>query len=282
MSESKPENTTAVAQLVEQRFPKPQVAGSSPSRRDSAGNGGEQPPTSRDFGGGAGGRRWFGIYKFGQGYWVRIGTALAIGIFAMLAAAWAANELEAYQPPAPTWSLPLSEMKGAPQAGAAVVLQALEDNKPVQIGTATAGAFEGAGTDSGALVVREIKITDTNRTARDVQRIEAGPAGTPSVVALVSRPVPIPLFPRGYVQAGVAGLLLLAGMIVGWRLVASKPSAVDFLIATDGEMKKVNWSTRKVIIDTTSVVIFATFFIAFLIFVFDFGLRLLVQVTKLM
>jgi len=44
--------------------------------------------------------------------------------------------------------------------------------------------------------------------------------------------------------------------------VGVKPKTVDFLIATDGEMKKVNWSTKKVIRDSTYVVIGATFLIA--------------------
>ena len=48
-----------------------------------------------------------------------------------------------------------------------------------------------------------------------------------------------------------------------WRLM-NKPSNVDFLIATDSEMKKVNWTSRKELIGSTKVVIFFMFVIAVL------------------
>ncbi|RNC82861.1 MAG: preprotein translocase subunit SecE [Phycisphaera sp.] len=47
--------------------------------------------------------------------------------------------------------------------------------------------------------------------------------------------------------------------------------SVDFLIATDGEMKKVNWSTRKEVQGSTIVVVIASFLLAFAIFVVDYG-----------
>ena len=43
----------------------------------------------------------------------------------------------------------------------------------------------------------------------------------------------------------------------------------DFLIATEGEMKKVNWSTRREIWGSTKVVIVFTLFLAFLLFSVD-------------
>ena len=59
----------------------------------------------------------------------------------------------------------------------------------------------------------------------------------------------------------------------GWLLyylICVKPKVADFLIATEGEMKKVNWSTRREIIGSTWVVIGLTFFIAVAIFVLDY------------
>src|SRR4051794_27595210 len=94
---------TAVAQLVEQRIPNPQVAGSSPSRRDSdGGNGVGRPPTTggADGPGGSAPRRApghhfsFGVYKYGQGYWVRMMTAVLAGIMFLACAAWAWAEVE--------------------------------------------------------------------------------------------------------------------------------------------------------------------------------------------
>lgn len=53
-----------------------------------------------------------------------------------------------------------------------------------------------------------------------------------------------------------------------WYLM-NKPSNVDFLIATDSEMKKVNWTSRKELIGSTKVVIFFMFLIAIVLFVLD-------------
>jgi len=44
-----------------------------------------------------------------------------------------------------------------------------------------------------------------------------------------------------------------------------------FLSATEGEMKKVNWSTRKEVLGSTRVVIVIAFLIAVCLFVVDFG-----------
>ena len=41
------------------------------------------------------------------------------------------------------------------------------------------------------------------------------------------------------------------------------------MIATEGEMKKVSWSTRQEIIGSTKVVIFTTIFLAMLLFLVD-------------
>ena len=49
----------------------------------------------------------------------------------------------------------------------------------------------------------------------------------------------------------------------------NKPSTVDFLIATDSEMKKVNWATRKELVGSTKIVIVFMFLIAMYLFVCD-------------
>ncbi|NLW87690.1 MAG: preprotein translocase subunit SecE [Planctomycetes bacterium] len=47
--------------------------------------------------------------------------------------------------------------------------------------------------------------------------------------------------------------------------ILNKPSAADFLIATESEMKKVSWSSRKEVIGSTKVVIVTTFIMAALL-----------------
>jgi preprotein translocase SecE subunit len=57
------------------------------------------------------------------------------------------------------------------------------------------------------------------------------------------------------VSAGIFGLL-------GYWLIGSKPGSVDFMIATEGEMKKVNWSTKAELTRSTIAVIGLTIFVA--------------------
>ncbi len=72
-----------------------------------------------------------------------------------------------------------------------------------------------------------------------------------------------------YIAAGTA--LLVVG-VFGWMVyyyVGVKPASVEFLIATEGEMKKVNWSSRREIFGSTWVVLALVALITFLVFIFD-------------
>lgn len=71
-----------------------------------------------------------------------------------------------------------------------------------------------------------------------------------------------------YIATGAA--LLIGGLITGimYYLVFVKPRSVDFLIATEGEMKKVNWSTRREVMGSTGAVIVT----AIVISVFCYGI----------
>ena len=50
-----------------------------------------------------------------------------------------------------------------------------------------------------------------------------------------------------------------------------KPRTVDFLVATEGEMKKVNWSTRREIVGSTLAVITSAFILTVFCWVVDLG-----------
>ena len=65
-----------------------------------------------------------------------------------------------------------------------------------------------------------------------------------------------------YVQGGVSVLVVAICGIIGYYLIGRKPKLVDFMIATEGEMRKVNWSTRREIVGSTILVILLTLFIA--------------------
>lgn len=66
----------------------------------------------------------------------------------------------------------------------------------------------------------------------------------------------------------VMAFLLIMGSVVYW-LVGLSHGANDFFIATEGEMKKVSWSSRKEVIRSTKVVIFTVIVMASVLFVAD-------------
>lgn len=64
------------------------------------------------------------------------------------------------------------------------------------------------------------------------------------------------------------GVILVLGLL-GYWLLALNRSVCDFLIATEGEVKKVNWTTRKDIIGSTKVVIFVVIALSVMLTVVD-------------
>lgn len=72
-----------------------------------------------------------------------------------------------------------------------------------------------------------------------------------------------------YVAAGLAlAFFATTGSLVFW-LLGRNPKSVDFLISTEAEMRKVNWSTRREIMNSTGVVIVTMLAIAVFCFVCD-------------
>ena len=71
-----------------------------------------------------------------------------------------------------------------------------------------------------------------------------------------------------YVRYGVpAMVVVLIGLLAFWMV--NRPRSADFLIATEGEMKKVAWSGKKEVIGSTKVVIVTTLMVAMLLFGVD-------------
>ncbi|MBX3355824.1 MAG: preprotein translocase subunit SecE [Phycisphaeraceae bacterium] len=65
-----------------------------------------------------------------------------------------------------------------------------------------------------------------------------------------------------YVAFVVGLLFAVIGGATVYYLIGVKPKTVDFLVATEGEMKKVNWSTRREIVGFTILVLIISFVIA--------------------
>ncbi len=72
-----------------------------------------------------------------------------------------------------------------------------------------------------------------------------------------------------YLQYGVpVAVLIGVGLVLYWILCLNH-RAVDFFVATEGEMKKVSWSSRREVIGSTKVVIGTVLIMGFILFVVD-------------
>jgi preprotein translocase subunit SecE len=68
------------------------------------------------------------------------------------------------------------------------------------------------------------------------------------------------------------GLFVILSGVMMWLV--NKPNVADFMIAAEGEMKKVNWSSRQEIVVSTSVVIAVVIVLAVLLGASDYILQL--------
>lgn len=91
-------------------------------------------------------------------------------------------------------------------------------------------------------------------------------AGTTWVLRIPFADVAIPLLP--HVGITVPLLLGALGLWISWRTV-NFPVFADFLIATEAEMNKVSWTTRRRLIQDTVVVLVTVFLLTVFLFVVD-------------
>ena len=68
------------------------------------------------------------------------------------------------------------------------------------------------------------------------------------------------------------GLFIALSVLMMWMV--NNPNIADFMISAEGEMKKVNWSTRQEVVASTIVVISVVIILAVLLGVSDFVLQL--------
>jgi len=69
-----------------------------------------------------------------------------------------------------------------------------------------------------------------------------------------------------------AGLFVTLAILIYW--LSNVPSVANFMIAAEGEMKKVNWSSRKEIAVSTFIVIVVVIIMAALLGATDIAFRL--------
>ena len=213
-----------------------------------------------------------GIYKPGHGYWVRVLSAVGAGLLVLATAAWLWGETAALNLPNSAWNITLSgDTTGALTPGQTVTVSGAssETGELVEIGTMVVESFEASEFAPKVRLIEPQLIEGL--VPSDIEVIEA--EGFHASIGDGGSIQPIPVIDPLYVQGSVAGLALLIGAVLVFYLTGSRPSSCEFLIATDGEMKKVNWSTRREVLGSTWVVIVASFLIAAILYVVDMGFQ---------
>lgn len=195
------------------------------------------------------------MYKPGQGYWTRMMSAIFFGVLVAGGALWLSNQISAMRVPTDSWNYTVSSTEGFAPA---------REVKLVRSGTELGSAFVRS-VDGSTLVLENLTMRSGEvATASEIQISAEGvqPVEAESLVV-------VPKFERTYLQGGVAaGVLLIGAIIVLWFCYSNKRFS-EFLIATEGEMKKVNWSSRREVFGSTWVVIAISVMIATLLFVTD-------------
>lgn len=215
-----------------------------------------------------------GVYKPGQGYWVRALSAVFFGVIVLAAAAWGWQQAEAVDLPVSAYSITVRSVRGDINTGEQLQLIAISsdvDARRVPIGTGVVEEVSRLADGRVRLRVGTVEVTEADYVATDAVALLKGSERAPEFAGTIppGGRTAITVFPLIYLQAGVAGGLILIGAVLLYWYVAVHRKSVDFLVATDGEMKKVNWSSKREIIGSTQVVIVAAFLIAAILFVID-------------
>jgi len=127
----------------------------------------------------------------------------------------------------------------------------------------------------------EVYKSGQGRYARIITFVGVIVIGFAGAVGLSEKLAGYPLTEAPIVRYGVPTLLVAAlGLFMFWMV--NRPKSADFLIATEGEMKKVSWSSRREIVGSTKVVIVAVFILAALLYGVDAGFAMLFRVMGVM
>ena len=204
----------------------------------------------------------WGIYRSGQGYWVRVMTAVVAGVLVLSTAGWLYKQMSAVRLPIKRWDIAVLSPTGQPTVGETIRLFAGDQRF-------ASGILEGVDAVGTTTLLRVVDLRVTDSSFDPIQATMITSAGGFTGVTAKNGVNAIQVFEQVYLQAGVAALAILVGAAFIYLMTALKPGPVDFLISTDGEMKKVNWSTKRDIYRSTLVVIFASLFIASGLFVVD-------------
>lgn len=205
----------------------------------------------------------FGLHKPGQGYWVRVMTAAMIAVVTFATAGWLMGQMSvlASKLPVRAWSGEIQSPVGEPAAGQRVKLLTSESaTAPAEV----LGTAEIVGYDSGSQTVRLGSFVPAKEglEAASASTIAKADDGTGFSAPIRGTLRTVPVVQPVILQGIAAAIVLLTGAGLAYYFAGVRPSSVEFLISTDMEMKKVNWSTKKDIKNSTLVVVGAAFLLA--------------------
>ncbi len=220
----------------------------------------------------------FGIYKQGQGYWVRVMSAAFLGVLILAGAGWGWEEAETVRLPIRSWSYAVNGTQGEGAVGDTINLYKIAPRKDLEsdqetyeaFGSALIESFEVGKGGNAKVVIHSFSPPEVAKQGGEALRVAVEKTGESATMsASVIGASSTPIFPVLYLQSGAAGVVMLLGAIGLYIFVGSYRKSVGFLIATDGEMKKVNWTSYREVKGSTIVVIAATFLIAGFLFGVD-------------
>ncbi|HVU65307.1 MAG TPA: preprotein translocase subunit SecE [Phycisphaerales bacterium] len=220
----------------------------------------------------------FGIYKPGQGYWVRVMTAALIAVLALAAAGWLVKQMQlvAEKLPRTVWAMTLDKgLAETPAEGTGVTLYArgTTDNPGAEVGRAEVLSYVQSAKE---LRVKNVRMEGTAAdpgVAADGSVMVGTAAGAPRMKIMTGSLSGKSAIQPELLEGAAAAVMLLLGAALAYWAAAVHRRFVDFLIATDGEMKKVNWSTARDIKMSTIVVIFASLVLSLSLFVVDLSFQ---------
>jgi preprotein translocase SecE subunit len=210
-----------------------------------------------------------GLYKPGQGYWTRVGTAIGLLLLLLSGVAWIVQQCNLVPIPVSSWTLGVS---GADQIDAGTTAKILSEPKigeqPAVVGTGNVVSVGSPAAGRQSVSIDQVTFTEGQSTLASGKTIVFGNNASAIPAKLVSTSA-VRAFELMWLQGAAAAVVFLCGAGLIYWVVGVRARSVDFLIATDAEMKKVNWSSRKTIIDSTWMVVGASVLISALIYVID-------------
>ena len=214
---------------------------------------------------------FFSVYKPGQGYWTRVLTAIGAGVLVLASVSWLWSELDGarfHVNREHVANLGSNTITDDPLSNLGIYLPDSNDSadpeaqgvRVQRIDSQSPAKSAGMVSDDRIILVNQQPVTDPTTL---ISALTGLSANTPIQVTFV-RAQSIVL----YVQAAVAIVLIAVFGLILWGML-NKPRTVDFMIATEAEMKKVNWPSRQEIIGSTLVVVCGTAFLMVVLFLID-------------